>query len=119
MKTATKTKVENPNGNLICNFCGVREAVGVFATHMPISLAYCQQCLDVNEIRTLHNVHMCWSHYGEEYLKNDYTVWYRDKYMSVREYITGLTEADIVDYYKIQAWFWLRDKLIEKLKERT
>ena len=77
---------------LICDFCKTREAVGVFSTHMPISLAYCQECLDINEIRTRHNVHMNWIRI---YLDNDYHVWFKDKYMSIREYITELKLSDV------------------------
>ena len=107
---------EKEKKSLMCDFCNTKEAVGVFSTHMPMSLAYCQQCLDVNNIRTRHNVMMCWSNFGEKYLENDYTVWFNDKYMSIREYIENLTEADVTEFYK-DAWSWLKDKLINKIKE--
>jgi len=90
---------------LICNFCNTREAVGVFCTHLPMSLAYCQECLDVNEIRTRHNVHMNWIKTGDEYLNNDFTVYFKDKYMSIKEYINCLTEADVIKYYPSEQYY--------------
>jgi hypothetical protein len=85
----------------MCDFCKTREAVGVYSTHMPMSLAYCQECLDVNEIRTRHNVHMNWIRMGDEYLNNDFTVWFNDKYMSIKDYINELKLSDVLDYYPV------------------
>jgi len=101
-----------------CDFCRVRDSVGCFSTHMPISLNYCQECLDVNDIRTRHNVHMNWISVGDKYLENDHTVWFKDNYMSIKEYINCLTEADVIEYYPSEQYY-PRIHLIAKIKVRN
>jgi late competence protein required for DNA uptake (superfamily II DNA/RNA helicase) len=110
-------QIYNSDGTvMICNFCKKENAVGVYSTHMPISLAYCQKCLDVNEIRTRHNVHMDWAYKGDSYLENNYIVFFKDNYISIKKYITELTEADVNEYYHGHPY---AEMVIDKLRKRV
>jgi|ERR1035437_1125414 hypothetical protein len=101
-----------------CDFCNKNEAVGIYSTHLPISLAYCQDCLDAQEIRTRHNVHMNWLGIsGDEYLNNDYTVYFKDKYINIKQYVQDLSNEDVEDFYKTQTNYC--DQLKEKIKFRN
>lgn len=103
-----------------CDFCKKEKAVGVYSSHLPISMAYCQKCLDVSEIRTWHNVNRNWCTAGNEYLKNNYTVFFNDRYMNIKEYIDNLTEDDVFKQYPgedsiLKEW---RAMFIDKIKNK-
>jgi len=103
-----------------CDFCNVREAIGVFCTHMPISLGYCQQCLDAKQIRTIHNVNVNWVRTGDKYFeKNDCTVFFNGEYLPIKKYSETVTEEDVKEYYKdLTVWTQLVEQLINRINER-
>lgn len=105
---------------LVCDFCRKETAVGVYSSHLPISMAYCQKCLDVNEIRTWHNVNRNWYTAGDKYLENNYTVFFNDRYMNIKEYIDNLTEDDIMKQYPNENSIWKewRNMFIDKIKNK-
>ena len=104
---------------LICDFCKVRPAVGVYCTHVPMSLAYCQQCLDAKDIRTVHNVNMNWVRGGYEYFENEFTVFFKERYMLIKEYSETVTVEDMENYYDD---LWVKcgfvNDLINRINER-
>jgi len=110
-------KHDNEEKIHLCDFCNTRESVGVFSTHMPMSLDYCQECLDAKDIRTRHNVHMNWINIGDTYLDNDFTVWFDNKYMSIKEYITELKLSDVLKYYPVGhfAGEILKEKILTRI----
>jgi len=112
-------KESNMNHGM-CDFCNVREAIGVFCTHMPISLGYCQQCLDAKQIRTVHNVNVNWVRTGDKYFeKNDCTVFFNGEYLPIKKYSETVTEEDMREYYKdLTVWTQLVEQLINRINER-
>ena len=112
-------KESNMNHGM-CEFCRVREAIGVFCSHMPISLGYCQQCLDAKQIRTVHNVNMNWVRTGNEYFeKNNCTVFFNGEYLPIKKYSETVTEEDMREYYKdLTVWTQFVESLINRINER-
>lgn len=111
---------------LICNFCNERVSVGVYATdHGPFSLAYCEECLNHKNIRTIGNGLSKWARFGdksfEEYKGEEWcgcepNVYFNDKYITLRELVKIITIEDVEKYFKIKTS--LIDLIISKLKDR-
>ena len=111
---------------LICDFCRKNDSVGVYATdHGPFSLSYCDECLKHKNIRTLGNALSKWARFGEkafdEYKSDEWSgcepnVFFKDKYISLRELVKIITIDDVEEYFKTKTH--LVELIISKLKER-
>ncbi len=111
---------------MMCDFCKVNESTGVYATdHGPFSLAYCDECLDHTNIRTINNALSKYARFDDEVAFREYydrygvepNVYYNGKYMLLRELVKIVDENDIEKYFPKENFIYLL--LMDKLRARN
>lgn len=111
---------------LKCDFCKINDSVGVYATdHGPFSLAYCQECLNHKNIRTIGDGLSKWARFGDktfdEYKDDEWSgcepnVFFKEKYITLRELVKLITIQDVEEYFKTKTT--LVELIISRLDER-
>lgn len=106
-----------------CNFCKEKESVGVYATdHGPFSLAYCEKCLNHDNIRTIGNALSKYARYGDkafgEYNEiSEPNVYFKGKYILLRELIKIITVDDVERIFPKE--HGLYSLIIDKITNKT
>ena len=107
----------------MCNFCKENESVGVYATdHGPFSLAYCEECLNHPNIRTISNALSKYARFGnkafDEYNeKAEPNIYFKSEYVLLRELIKIITVDDVERIFPKE--HGLYSLIIDKITNKT